>query len=555
MTLPADPPKLPKWPFLVGDVALLGLAWLIAHNSPAPLVGTPLIIVVACVVIGAVFAAYPFVIEYTRAQEIALDDRQRSLETLSLTVATSAEQISIAANGLHEIAELAQRNLKVADALPLKIQEKMAAVSASFEDARADEREELEREVATLRAAESERLVIAADKIMRAVAELTKLESTAQKHLAASAEAIIRASDSIAPIEARISANIERAKRVLSESVRAAIEPALAAPTARAVALSTDTSITQEPVNYPAVIPPEVKDIKDIPNTAEGLMVADPFTAAIMSVLDSNPKSDAPAPNGVSNGLQTSSEVLAPPEPAPIPLQTIPEIVPVAPRDSASMSPILLPADSTLMKAERKRAPRKPKSVPPPPPPADSMPPTPRVEPEIAPTSVASPSAEVIVEPAPALVETPAAEVIPTAPAPVAAPAPLPEPEPVAAPSPEPEPTVAPVAIQAEVPEPASAETTEPTENSLSSDGATRLLVTAYIGIGNRLFIRGEGPGLSWDKGVPLQFVSIGKWRWESPDAGVPVTYKLYKNDSIECTAVGKQSLEPGGQQEVTAKF
>ena len=92
-------------------------------------------------------------------------------------------------------------------------------------------------------------------------------------------------------------------------------------------------------------------------------------------------------------------------------------------------------------------------------------------------------------------------------------------------------------------------------EKVISSDGATRLLVTAYIGIGNRLFIRGDGPGLSWDKGVPLQFVSIGKWRWETADATAPVKFKLFKNDESECTALGAQSLEPGHQQEITATF
>ncbi|MCX6943504.1 MAG: hypothetical protein NT173_01845 [Opitutales bacterium] len=95
----------------------------------------------------------------------------------------------------------------------------------------------------------------------------------------------------------------------------------------------------------------------------------------------------------------------------------------------------------------------------------------------------------------------------------------------------------------------------EVAEKVVSSDGATRLLVTAYIGIGNRLFIRGEGPGLSWDKGVPLQFVSIGKWRWESAEAAAPVKFKLYKNDEIECAALGTQRLESGQQQEVTATF
>ncbi len=92
-------------------------------------------------------------------------------------------------------------------------------------------------------------------------------------------------------------------------------------------------------------------------------------------------------------------------------------------------------------------------------------------------------------------------------------------------------------------------------ETSLSSDGFTRLIATAYIGIGNKLFIRGEGPGLSWEKGAPLQFVSIGKWRWETPDATAPISAKLYKNDQIECTSVGTLTLEPGHQHEVNAGF
>ncbi|HTJ80004.1 MAG TPA: hypothetical protein VL357_13505 [Rariglobus sp.] len=92
-------------------------------------------------------------------------------------------------------------------------------------------------------------------------------------------------------------------------------------------------------------------------------------------------------------------------------------------------------------------------------------------------------------------------------------------------------------------------------ESAISSDGFTRLIATAYIGIGNKLFIRGEGPGLSWDKGIPLQFVSIGKWRWETADATTPVKAKLYKNDQTECTAVGLITLEPGHQHDVNAGF
>jgi hypothetical protein len=111
------------------------------------------------------------------------------------------------------------------------------------------------------------------------------------------------------------------------------------------------------------------------------------------------------------------------------------------------------------------------------------------------------------------------------------------------------EPTAATVADESS-PEPAA----DPVESSTSSDGATRLLATAYIGIGNKLFIRGDGPGLTWDHGVPMQFVSIGKWGWSTHDAAGPIRCKLYKNDET-AALLGEIVLEAGRHTEVTALF
>ena len=100
----------------------------------------------------------------------------------------------------------------------------------------------------------------------------------------------------------------------------------------------------------------------------------------------------------------------------------------------------------------------------------------------------------------------------------------------------------------------ASNDSSTKAESSSSSDGATRLLTTAYIGIGNKLFIRGDGPGLSWDRGVPMQFVSIGKWGWSTQDAAGPVRVKLLKNDET-AALTGDLTLEPGRHTEITALF
>jgi len=99
-----------------------------------------------------------------------------------------------------------------------------------------------------------------------------------------------------------------------------------------------------------------------------------------------------------------------------------------------------------------------------------------------------------------------------------------------------------------------TAEAAATVEPSVSADGATRLLVTAYIGIGNKLYLRGDGPGLSWDKGVPMKFVSIGKWGWATDEATGPVACKLYKNDETAALS-GEIFLEPGQHVEVTALF
>jgi hypothetical protein len=87
-----------------------------------------------------------------------------------------------------------------------------------------------------------------------------------------------------------------------------------------------------------------------------------------------------------------------------------------------------------------------------------------------------------------------------------------------------------------------------------SPDGRTRLTVTSYIGIGNKLHIRGDGAGLNWNKGVALQFVSIGRWRWETDKATAPVVFKIYKNDRLEAPN-GEITLLPGTELEISATF
>ncbi len=66
---------------------------------------------------------------------------------------------------------------------------------------------------------------------------------------------------------------------------------------------------------------------------------------------------------------------------------------------------------------------------------------------------------------------------------------------------------------------------------STAAGTGTALIVNLMIGIGNKPFVRGNGSGLSQDKGVPMSFLGIGRWQWISPDPEAPATVEVWKND------------------------
>ncbi len=88
----------------------------------------------------------------------------------------------------------------------------------------------------------------------------------------------------------------------------------------------------------------------------------------------------------------------------------------------------------------------------------------------------------------------------------------------------------------------------------INEDGSTRLLVNAFIGISNKLYIRGSGPGLDWDKGVPLELVGIGKWEWKSSKADSPVSCRILINDE-EWTDQEELVIQPGTTIETNASI
>ncbi|WP_438482555.1 hypothetical protein [Oleiharenicola lentus] len=77
---------------------------------------------------------------------------------------------------------------------------------------------------------------------------------------------------------------------------------------------------------------------------------------------------------------------------------------------------------------------------------------------------------------------------------------------------------------------------------------ATFITAQIDIGFGNHLFIRGTGPGLSWDKGTAMECVGSGLWTVAVKNAKSPVVFKVLVNDlswstGADFTAEAGQSI------------
>ena len=444
-----DVPRLPKLPFILGDIALLLLAWLIAARHPHPFSPLPLLLIAGCVALGCVAFAIPVVVNYVRDQEEMAGALRRELSEQFKRLMAAAEHLQHSTAQLKTIEEIATKNLQAAEKLPYRLQEKIAEFNQQLADTESEEREALEQELVMLRSSESERLAAAAGKIAQAAAEWTKMETGARQQLAAAAQLEPKLAAVLAAIDGRIAA--------LDAAIKAANQ-VLTAPASVAALAEPPPAILPRaaPPSAPAPLSPEPRVVEPSPGVeaAAAVASADSPTAA--------PKpSRKPRPPKKPTVEESATAAPAGPEPA---------------------------------SAETSRGVGRTAEPPP-----------------LQPETTARVAAELIAEP---VADEPSApEDYSQVPPEDGRPAPTP-----------------------------------------SGDGHTRLTVVSYIGIGNKLYLRGEGPGLSWDKGVPLQFVSIGRWRWETGEATVPVTCKVYKNDKLEAP-LGVLNLAPGTEQEVTASF
>ncbi len=82
----------------------------------------------------------------------------------------------------------------------------------------------------------------------------------------------------------------------------------------------------------------------------------------------------------------------------------------------------------------------------------------------------------------------------------------------------------------------------------------TIISVKVDVGFGNQVYLRGEGPGLSWEKGVPADCAASDLWTLALKDAAKPVRFKVLVNDATWSTGEDYE-VAPGQRVTFTPAF
>lgn len=89
--------------------------------------------------------------------------------------------------------------------------------------------------------------------------------------------------------------------------------------------------------------------------------------------------------------------------------------------------------------------------------------------------------------------------------------------------------TATPVAMLAPSAAPVAAPAVKP---AASKSVKTTISARIDVGFGNALFVRGEGPGLSWEKGLAMENVENDLWRVVLAESARSYTFKFLINDT-----------------------
>jgi molecular chaperone GrpE (heat shock protein) len=150
--------KIPKWPFLLGNIALLGVAFaVIFHGRPVPHWG---IIASACVALGALLGCLPFILDYRATGKLIEANTLATTAEPLRDLEKFASQISEATAQWARVQEISQSSAEKTVAGAREIAERMAIEVRDFNEFQKkmndSERAALRLEIEKLRRGEAE---------------------------------------------------------------------------------------------------------------------------------------------------------------------------------------------------------------------------------------------------------------------------------------------------------------------------------------------------------------------------------------------------------------
>jgi molecular chaperone GrpE (heat shock protein) len=153
-------PKLPKWPFFVASVLLVGAGFYIGTRSKGPIDSRQLTLAVCCVTCGVVVWVVPFLLEYRLLSRVVEAENFKRVTARLEGLEKIAKQISVATDqwqGVHEQAEATAAGAR-------QISERMATEARAFTEfiqrTNDSEKTNLRLEVEKLRRAEADWLQV-----------------------------------------------------------------------------------------------------------------------------------------------------------------------------------------------------------------------------------------------------------------------------------------------------------------------------------------------------------------------------------------------------------
>jgi len=86
----------------------------------------------------------------------------------------------------------------------------------------------------------------------------------------------------------------------------------------------------------------------------------------------------------------------------------------------------------------------------------------------------------------------------------------------------------------------------KPAQSGAKGNATVTIEAKIDVGFGNQLYLRGEGQGLSWNHGIPLNCVDNSTWKWTGK-ADEQLKFKLLLNDAV--WAQGENLVATPGQR------